>query len=121
MPQLPDQATLDTWLAQARQTVQDAQAAMGTDDVEVRIHGATGQVVVIVRDQVKPGEADGTAGTPQAPETPTDADRNATTEVAKTLATGFRDRGARVELNNSEQSAVITATFDESSDTPTQQ
>jgi len=115
MPQLPDQATLDTWLAQARQTVQDAQAAMGTDDVEVRIHGATGQVEVIIREQVTPGEADGTAGTPQAPETPTDADRNATTEMAKTLATGLRDRGAAVEMKNSEQNAVIDSTFDDKS------
>ena len=111
MVTLPDQTQLDAWLAEARQTVSAAHSMIDVDDVEVRIHAATNQVEVIVRNATKPGMADGTVGTPEAPDGATTADENANTELAKTVANGFRDLGGDVETSASAASIQVYATF----------
>jgi hypothetical protein len=111
MVTLPDQPTLDAWLAQARQTVADAETLIDVDSVEARIYSTTNQVDVIIRNATKPGMADGTAGTPDAPENATDADANANSKLGERLTTGLRDLGASVENRGSDEQVVVVATF----------
>lgn len=110
-PTLPDESTISNWLSEARTVVQGAASLVDADEVEVRIYSSTGQVEVIYRNQAKPGMADGTAGTPDAPDEVRTADMNANTDLGRTLANGFRDRGADVEMNNPGQSVIVRATF----------
>ena len=114
-PTLPTEAQLQTWVGEFLTIITQAASLVDADDVEVRGYSSTGQVEVIYRNTVEPGMADGTAGTPDAPAEPTDADRNANTDLGRTLATGFRSRGGEVELTDRGETVVVRATFTDTS------
>lgn len=106
------QQQVETFLSDIRsQHSAVASVFSDVDDLELQAH-ETGQVELILRNPTKPGMADGTAGTPQAPETATTADENANAETAQQIGTQLRELGADVDQFVRSGGIEIFATFD---------
>lgn len=111
-PTLPSQSEFETAYQAAKQAVEQLESQIDASSIAAKIHTETGQMELTITNRTQPGMADGSAGTPQAPDRPTQADRNANTSFAAGVARGLRDRGGDVEVTDRGGAVVVHATLD---------
>lgn len=107
---MPTQQEVDQFLSDLRSKRDTVDSLYAEFDIELRVH-STGQVEVIGKRPVMPGEAAGTAGTQNAPDTPTAADYRVRDVDVANLAEEMRSYGADVETFQRGSVGELYATF----------